>query len=65
MLGFMLTTAFLSMWMCNTATTSMMIPVALAVLRELKRMDENGEDNGVAYDNPVVDTEVEEVWHLQ
>jgi len=35
MLGFMLVTAFLSMWISNTATTLMVLPIALAVLHRL------------------------------
>lgn len=36
MLGVMLTTAFLSMWISNTATTAMMVPIVEAVLREIR-----------------------------
>ena len=35
-LGFMVTTAVLSMWISNTATTLMMLPVALAVTNQAK-----------------------------
>ena len=34
-MGFMLPTWFLSMWIANTATTAMMMPVAAAVIGEL------------------------------
>ncbi|MBN3306170.1 S13A3 protein, partial [Amia calva] len=34
-LGMMLTTAFLSMWLSNTATTAMMLPIANAILESL------------------------------
>ena len=36
LLGFMAATAFLSMWMNNTATTAMMMPIAEAVLSSLE-----------------------------
>ncbi len=35
-LGFMIATAFLSMWISNTATTMMMVPIAMAVIYKLK-----------------------------
>lgn len=34
-LGFMAATAFLSMWISNTATTMLMLPIAIALLRTL------------------------------
>ncbi|XP_050409419.1 solute carrier family 13 member 2 [Patella vulgata] len=40
MFGLMLPTWFLSMWVSNTATTAMMIPIAGAILEQLKRFIE-------------------------
>ena len=36
-LGFLIATAFLSMWISNTATALMMLPMALAVISNIKR----------------------------
>ncbi len=45
-LGFMIATAFLSMWISNTATTMMMLPVAMAVVRQIaNRATLNGKQN--------------------
>jgi len=35
-LGFMVATAFLSMWISNTATSVMMLPIGIAIIKELK-----------------------------
>jgi len=37
-LGFMLVTGFISMWISNTATTLMMLPIALALLKTLEEL---------------------------
>lgn len=39
-LGFMCAAAFLSMWISNTATTMMMVPIALAIITTLMPRDE-------------------------
>ncbi|TMS37742.1 hypothetical protein L596_004614 [Steinernema carpocapsae] len=39
MLGFQIATALLSMWISNTATTAMMVPIALAVINELESIN--------------------------
>jgi sodium-dependent dicarboxylate transporter 2/3/5 len=36
MLGFMVATAFLSMWISNTASSVMMLPIGVAIIKQLK-----------------------------
>ena len=45
LLGFMIPTAFCSMWISNTATTAMMIPIIEAVLSEIENKDDNLNEN--------------------
>ncbi|XP_077868538.1 Na(+)/citrate cotransporter-like [Saccoglossus kowalevskii] len=44
LLGFMLVTWFLSMWISNSATTSMMLPIAQAVLVRLSEIKEENKE---------------------
>uniref|UniRef100_UPI0037E986DC solute carrier family 13 member 2-like n=1 Tax=Semicossyphus pulcher TaxID=241346 RepID=UPI0037E986DC len=44
MIGFMSTTAFLSMWISNSAATAMMLPIASAVLQQLCETEANAEE---------------------
>ena len=49
MMGFMLSTAMLSMWISNTATTIMMLPIGMAVISQLKgKMDLSNSQFGKA-----------------
>ena len=43
-LGFMIATGFLSMWISNTATTVMMLPIALSVISQIKDHPESKEN---------------------
>jgi sodium-dependent dicarboxylate transporter 2/3/5 len=38
LLGFMLATSFLSMWISNTATTMMMVPILLSIIQKLEEI---------------------------
>lgn len=41
MFGFMFVTFFLSMWISNTATTAMLIPIVEAIVKELYESDQH------------------------
>ncbi|MCB0676556.1 MAG: DASS family sodium-coupled anion symporter [Saprospiraceae bacterium] len=43
-LGFMVATAFLSMWISNTATSVMMLPIGMAIIRQLQDNPETEEN---------------------
>ncbi|XP_055004715.1 solute carrier family 13 member 2 isoform X2 [Boleophthalmus pectinirostris] len=44
MLGFMIVSSFLSMWISNTATTAMMLPIAYAVLQQLRATEAHADE---------------------
>lgn len=45
-LGFMLATAFMSMWISNTATTVMMLPIGMAIARHFIRAQPESDQQG-------------------
>lgn len=42
-LGFMIATAFLSMWISNTATTVMMLPIAIAITNQIHEQNDTND----------------------
>jgi sodium-dependent dicarboxylate transporter 2/3/5 len=48
-LGFMVATAFLSMWISNTATSVMMLPIGLAIVSQLRDNPETKEDENKTF----------------
>lgn len=47
-LGFMVSTAFLSMWISNTATAVMMLPIGVAIIKQMGNGNENKTQFGKA-----------------
>ena len=45
-MGFMLPTWFLSMWVTNTATTAMVMPIVESVIRHMESSTEDVVDTG-------------------
>ena len=50
--GFMATTSFISMWMSNVATTAMMVPIAQAVLEQLRDTRKNDSNGNIVKSTP-------------
>ncbi|MBO0343474.1 SLC13 family permease [Flagellimonas profundi] len=48
-LGFMVATAFLSMWISNTATSVMMLPIAMSIVAQLKDNPATREDENLIF----------------
>lgn len=53
-MGIMIVTAFLSMWISNSASTAMMLPITNAILEQLKEIEMQIEEErqNTAEDNP-------------
>jgi sodium-dependent dicarboxylate transporter 2/3/5 len=48
-LGFMVATAFLSMWISNTASAVMMLPIGMAIIAQLKDNPDTIEDENIIF----------------
>ena len=48
-LGFMLATAFLSMWISNTATTVMMLPIAIAITNQIFEQNQDSQETNTYF----------------
>lgn len=62
----MIVSSFLSMWISNTATTAMMLPIARAVLQQLKDTETQAEErdyHAAAQNNPAFELEIRQTKH--
>jgi sodium-dependent dicarboxylate transporter 2/3/5 len=57
LLAFMLVTAFLSMWMSNTSTAGVMVPLVMTTLKKLKEMENNSNQNNKNNENVNIEME--------
>ena len=48
-LGFMIATGFLSMWISNTATSVMMLPIGVAIIKQLQDNPDTVEDENLVF----------------
>ena len=48
-LGFMVSTAFLSMWISNTATSVMMLPIGIAIIKQIKDLKNTPENENLIF----------------
>ena len=48
-LGFMVATAFLSMWISNTATSVMMLPIGIAIVKQMKDLQSTPENENLIF----------------
>ncbi|XP_042287243.1 solute carrier family 13 member 2 [Thunnus maccoyii] len=63
MMGFMIVSSLLSMWISNTATTAMMLPIAQAVLEQLKATESRADERdfqAAAADNPGFELDIKQ-----
>ncbi|XP_068456624.1 solute carrier family 13 member 2 [Clinocottus analis] len=61
MLGFMIVSSFLSMWISNSATVAMMLPISQAVLQQLKATEAQADERdfqAAAEDNHAFEMEI-------
>ncbi|XP_069002252.1 solute carrier family 13 member 2 isoform X2 [Embiotoca jacksoni] len=61
LMGFMIVSSFLSMWISNTATVAMMLPIAQAVLQQLKASEARADEQdfrSAAEDNHAFELEI-------